>query len=822
VFSRLIDLLRHDIRDAGRSLARRPGFTAVAVLSLAIGIGANTTIFTLVNAVILQDLPVDKPERMVNLYLNQAAFQNGTISYPEFIDLREGTNEVFSDLGAMQLALTQIDRAGGVEMVAVEAVTGNYFRMLGIEAALGRTLQSEDDVSRGGHPVVMLNHAYWRDAMGGDPGIVGREVRLGGRAYTIVGVAPPDFPGTLRGITSVMYAPYVMIEELTGGPMFEERGNHSLFVKARMRPGVTLPQVEVAVAAVGARLREERVEGWDPDNEFAVVPMTEVLLFPPLDPYIAGSAWLLTAVVALVLLLACTNLATFLLARGLDRRREIAVRLALGASRASLVRGLLVETTLLSLLAGSLGVALATWSLQWLLAADLPLPIPVSLDLRLNTTVLLFTMSVSLIASALLGLVPAVQSTRPDLVPALKSDSAGGGRPGHIRWRNGLVIAQLTISIVLLAGAGLFLRSLQQVQAVDPGFGHSPAAVMTFLVPSTRFDADAGRAYVERMLDRFRALPGVEAIGIIDNLHLNPLSSQDSDFNVDGHAPPEDHESFIASRAVVDAGFFGAADIRLLRGRNFADSDLPDTQAVAIISEAMARRFWPDGDAVGRLIRTPSPNVDDLVIVGVVSDAKIRTLGEAPRNTIYRPFSQAFARDITVVARATDNPEGTVLAMLEAGRQVDPNMWVWEVKTMERHLAVMHLAPQLSAFILSAFAALALALSSIGLYGVVSYAMAQRTREVGIRMALGASPSGVVRLLTVDGLKLVLVGAALGLAAAFAVSRLLSGLLFGIGAFDLVTFIVAPTVLGASASLAAWLPARRASRVDPMLAMRAE
>lgn len=790
---------------------------------MALGIGANTAIFTLVNAVILQDVPIDEPERVVNLYLDQAAFfRNGTISYPEYLDLRDGTADVFSDVVAMQYALTQIDQAGGVAMVAVEAVTGNYFPMLGIDAVVGRTLRPEDDVDRGGHPVVMLDYRYWQSAMAADPAVVGRELRLGGRAYTVVGVAPEDFAGTLRGITPALYAPYMMVEALTGGPMFDERGNHSLFVKARMRPGVMLPQVEVSVAAVGARLREERVDGWDPDNQFSVLPMSEVLLFPPLDPYIGGSAWLMTVVVGLVLLLACTNLATFLLARGLDRRRDIALRLALGASRATLVRGLLTETTLLSLVAGGAGAAFASWSLNLLLTADLPLPIPVTLDLGLNWTVLGFTLAVSCVAGALLGLVPALQSTRPDLVVALKSDSAGGGQRRHIQWRNGLVIAQLTISIVLLVGAGLFLRSLQEVQAVDPGFGREPTALMTFIVPSTRFSEDEGRLYVQRLVDRFRALPGVTAVGIIDNLHLNPLNTQSSDFNVDGHIPPVDHGSFIADRAGVDAGFFEAAGIRLLQGRTFAESDLPDTEQVVIISDAMARRFFSEGDAVGRLIRTPNPETDDLVVIGVVSDAKVRTLGEAPRNMIYRPLSQSFGRSVTVVARTSVDPQQTALALLDAGRQVDPGLWVWEAKTMDRHLAVMHLAAQLSAFVLSAFAVLALALSSIGLYGVVSYAMAQRTREVGIRMALGASPGGVVKLLTMEGLKLVFIGGALGLAAAFAVSRLLSGLLFGIGTFDVTTFIAVPLVLGVSASLAAWLPARRASRVDPMLAMRAE
>ena len=467
----LTDDLGRDVRDGVRSLARRPAFTAVAVLSLALGIGANTAIFSLVNAVILPGSPVERPEEVVNLYLHQTSFEFSTLSYPDFEDVRDGTAEVFSDIAASQFVPVPVDGAegvGGVGIVPAEAVTGGYFPMLGIEAVVGRTLLPSDDVSRGGHPVVMLDYRYWRNAFAGDPDAVGRELRVAGRAYTVVGVGPPDFAGSVRGLRPTFYAPYMMVEELLGAPMFDERGNHSLFVKARLRPGVALPRAEAAVGAVAAQLTRDRIENWDPTGRFVLVPLTDVLLFPPMDVFIRAAAWLLMVVVGLVLLLACTNLASFLLARALDRRREIAVRLALGASRASLVRRLLTETTLLSLAAGGVGTGLAVSLLGLLATADLPLPLPVALDLDLDRNVLAFTLGVSVAAGALLGLVPALQSTRPDVADTLKSESAGGGRPGQLRWRNALVVAQLTISLVLLVGAGLFLRSFQQAQAVDP------------------------------------------------------------------------------------------------------------------------------------------------------------------------------------------------------------------------------------------------------------------------------------------------------------------------------------------------------------------
>ncbi len=817
------DDVRRDVRDGFRTLIKRPAFTAVAVLSLALGIGANTAIFSLVNAIILRESPVDRPEEVVNLYLHQASFAYSTFSYPDYEDVRDGTTEVFSQVGGSQFVPAQIDQNETVAGVMAEAVTGNYFPMLGIDAAVGRTLIPSDDVARGGHPVVMLDHSYWQSAFGGDPDVVGTEMRIAGRTYTVIGVGPSSFAGTMSGMTPAFYAPYMMVEELIGSGMFDERGNHSMFPKARLRPGVTLPQAEAAVAAVATQLSEDRIDNWDPAGQFVLLRLSDVLMFPPIDVFIRGAAWLLMVVVGLVLLLACTNLASFLLARALDRRKDIAVRLALGATRASLVRRLLTETTLLSLVAGGVGIVIAVGLLNLLMNADFPLPLGMQLtfDLGLDRTVLAFTLGVSVVAGALLGLVPALQSTRPDVASTLKSETTGGGQPGQLRWRNALVVTQLTVSLVLLVGAGLFLRSFQQAQLVDPGFGREPSALMTFMVPATRFTPDEGRVYTRRLFDRFRELPGIEAIGLIDNLHLTTTSTQSSDFNVDGHEPPSDHGAFIADRAEVDVGFFDAAGIQILRGRGFNDADLPDSQPVAIISDAMAQRFWKDGDAVGRQFRRRGDQ-PPVLVVGVASDAKVRTLGEAPRNMIYLPYSQVFSRFLTVVARTSADPEQTTLALVAAGREVDPDIRIWEAKTMDQHLALMRLPQRLSAFVLSAFGVLALALAAIGLYGVVSYAVAQRTREVGIRMALGAGNGAVVRLMASTGLRLVAVGSAIGLLAAFVVTRLLSGLLFAVDTVDPVTFIGVPVVLGATALVAALLPALRASRINPVTALRTE
>jgi putative ABC transport system permease protein len=824
-----LDTLRRDLRDGVRALTGRPGFTAVAVLSLALGIGANTAAFSFVNAVALRDTGIDRPEEIVNFYTHYVAFAFASVSYPNYEDLRDGTTEVFSAMGASQGLPVSMDEDGRVTVVRAEAVTGSYLPMLGIDAVLGRTLLPSDDVHRGGHPVVMLDHRYWQSAFGGDEDIVGKELRLAGRSYTVIGVGPPDFEGR-RFSPPAFYAPYTMVEELLGSRMFDCRGCAYSLPRARLRPGITLAQAEAAVSAVGTRLTEDRIAGWAPDAQLVLLPLTDVLIHPNDDKGLRQGIWLFMVVVGLVLFLACTNLASFLLARALDRRKDIAVRLAFGASPVSVVRRLLTETTLLSLIAGAVSVVSAHWFLTLLenaqagaeaLPSSMGYSPPATFDLSLDWNVLAFTLGISLLAGVLVGLVPALQSTRTDMATTLKGESAGGGQRGQLRWRNALVITQVAVSLVLLVNAGLFLRSSRQMQSVDPGFGQEPTALMTFKVPSARFTVEEGRVYARLMLDRFRQLPGFEAVGFIDYL---PLSGNvyPTDFNVDGHEPPTDHGAFLAEQAEVDAGFFDAAGIRIVRGRNFTDADRSDSEPVVIISEVMAQRFWQDGDAVGREFRLFGRGLR-VTVVGVASDTKVRALDEAPRNMIYRPYSQQWSSEMTVVARTSADPDQTVRALISAGREVDPDLWVSGATTMTRHLSRRLEGMRGPAFSLLLFAVLAMALAAIGLYGVVSYSVAGRTREIGILMALGADGPRVVRLLAFSsGLKLVIIGVAIGLAIALVTTWLLSGLLLEVHPLDPMTFILVPLVLGATGLLAAFVPALRASRIDPVEALRNE
>ena len=818
-----MDTLRQNLRYAVRRLRQSPGFTLSAVLSLAIGIGANTAIFTLVNAIILRQPPVRAPEELVEVYESSPAREWGNFSNPNYRDVRDGTEGVFTGISATRMVPAQVDIDGGISMFFAEAVTGNYFTLRGIDAHIGRTLLPEDDVAPGAHPVAMLGYGFWQRAFGADPGIVGQTIRIGGLAYTIVGVVPERFTGYFQGMVPAIYAPLMMINQLMPGNLdeLEERGNHSMFATARLRPGVSLPQAQVALDAVSAQLTADRIDEWNPNASFVMVPSTDVILMPSFDRFVRAAAWLLMVVVSLVLLMACLNLASFLLARAVDRRKEIAVRLALGATRRHLVGQLMTETVVLGLLGGAAGIAVSTWLLRALMAADLPLPVPIELDLEPDGLVLGFTLAASVAAGLVLGLIPAWQSTRPDLAVTLKDESAGAGKPGKLSLRNGLVVLQVTASVLLLVGAGLFLRSFQRIQDVDPGFGHAPAGVVQMMIPGTRYTEDEGRRFMDRLRDRVLELPGVEAVGFMDNLHLNVLNTSTIGINVDGVEPPPDQEWHLADRGRVDPGLFEAAGIQLVRGRNFDQArDTVDSQPVAIISAAMAERFWGRLDVTGEMLRRGDD--PDLLIVGVASDTKVRTLGEAPRSFVYLPYSQSYQSFVTIVARTSTDGERTALDVLAAARELDPEIGIWDAKSMAGHLGIMLLPAQLSALVLVAFAVLALALACIGLYGIVSYAVAQRTREVGIRLSLGAEQGAMVWMLMASGLKLVLLGSAIGLALAVLANQLLSGLLFGVGTFDPLTFVTMPSVLIGAAALAAWVAARRAAAIDPATALRAE
>ncbi len=814
-----VDTLMFNLRYAIRRLRQSPVFTLVAILSLGLGIGANTAMFSLVNAIVLRDQPFEDPETLVNVYESASG---ASLSYPNYEDLAEGSTDVFAGLSGTMMTFLQADVEDGVEMLVGEAVTGNYFSLTGVQPALGRLLGDEDHVAPGAHPVVVLGHGYWGRRYGNDPSVVGSEMRLGGRQYTIIGVAPEEYTGIFRGVVTDAYVPIMMYDELLGGGFrqLESRGRHNLLAMARLLPGVTMVQAKAVAGRVENDLREEYPRAWPPERSFTLVSTADLILIPAIDRLLVPAAAMLMIVVGLVLLIACANLASFLLARAADRRKEIAVRLAMGARRRTLVGQLLTETVLLSTLGGIAGVALAVLSLNALLAADLPLPndMRITFDLSLDTTVLTFSVLVSVGAGLLFGLAPALQSTNPDLALTLRDETAGGGRARGAALRNLLVMGQVSASVVLLVGAGLFLRSLDASRNIDPGFGYAPTGILEINVQADRYSEEETQIYLNTLQERIAQIPGVQSVGYTTHLPL-ALGTTILRLEVDGIDPPPDATDHRVDGSRINDEFLAAAGIELLAGRGFDATDVVNGEPVALVNEELVRRFFPQGDAVGRTVRI---NDAETQIVGVTGDTKVRRIGEVQRPYVFLNHRQNFRPAVTILASTSGNADALALEMLSAARALDPEIMIFNSQTMERHLSLMIVAREWGALVVVGFAFLALFLASIGLYGVVSYAVSRRTREVGIRLSLGARTSSVVWMLTGGGMKLVGSGLLVGLIAAAALSQLLSRLLYGVPALDPLTFVGVPVVLGVVALAASWIPARRVTRISPVGALRSE
>ncbi len=817
--------LFRDLRYAARRLRQAPGFTVLALLSLALGVGANTAAFSVVNAILLRRPPLAQPDRLVEIHLSSDNFPFTPFSYPDYEDLERAGGPVFAGIAASKLAAVPHDLGGRIESVLAELVNGSYFPVLGLHPTLGRLLGPEDHVVRGGHAVAVLDYDYWKTSFASDPNVIGREIRLAGRPYTVVGVGPREYAGNLRGLRPSLYLPILMLDQLQAtASELDERWDHGEFLSGRLRTGVTLARARTVVAGFGAAMQRSHPDEWSGNTRVVITPLGDVYVSPSIDGFIVSGAGLLLAVVGLVLLIACANLASFLLVQARTRRREIAVRLALGARRGVLIRQLLTESLLLALLGGAAGVVLARVLLRLLAGADLALPIPVTLDFSLDHLVLGFALAASVVAGMLFGLVPALQATRPDAMESIKSEVVGAeatsrGWRRRITPRGVLVVSQVAVSFVLLVATGLFLRSFRERAAVDPGFGHDPAAIVAFGLQGDRYPTAEGRLFVRRLEEHLAAMPEISAVGVGSNIHLNPLNTSTIDVNVEGFTPPTGQRGFSVDVARVDGGFFGAMGIPLLQGRNFGPQDEAGTPPVAIVNQAMAQRFWPGRDPIGQVFRAEGRT---LTVVGVARTAKIRTLEEPSRPFVYLPFGQDYSSTLWLVARTPGSADRVLPALLEQIRTLDPDLMVFQTRTMNRHLATMLLPARLGALAFTVFSGLALALASVGVYGIVAFALRSRTREIGIRLSLGARPSATVLLLMGSGLRLVTGGVLIGLALSAAGARLLGSFLFGVSAYDPVTFALVPVVLVAVGALAAYLPARRAIRVDPAVALRAE
>ena len=816
-----METILRDLKHASRRLRRYPGFTLIAVLSLALGIGANTAIFSLVEALVFRDTGVAQPEEVMELYLSSPEFPYQPFSIADYRDFERATSSVFTASFGSTLTFAPRDLGDRIETLPAEMVTGGYFPTLGLRPAAGRLFGPEDDVTPAGHAITVLSYDYWQREFNGDAAAVGKELRINGRNFLIVGVAPRDYSGNLRGLEPAVYLPTMMINQLqpSGYDQLNERGDHGTFVRARLRPGVSAAQANAVFTAFVADMKQRYPNEWQQSAQIKTVMLPELIVNPLLDKYILLAAGLLTAVVGLVLLIACANLASFLLAQARDRQREIAIRLAIGAERGALVRQLLTESIALALVGGVAAVGLAK-ALIWLLFnTDLPLPLPVTIDAALNPIVLLFAFGVTIVAGVLFGLVPALQATRADIVSTIKNENTGGPRR-RVTLRDSLVVGQVAVSLVLMVTAGLFLRSMAARQQLDPGFGTEPTAVITLGMSSERYTEEASRQLVQRLEERIQEIPGVQAVGITGNVHLNSLNTQNIELNFDGLTPPEGQRAFAVDYTRVDPGFFSAIGVQIMLGRNFDNSiDRPGAPRVVIVNQNFVDKFWPGQDPLGRTFRNDSVIY---TVVGVASNAKIRTPGEPPRAFVYAPFSQMHTYFVTLLARTTGSAEELMPKVLSTMRELDRDLIIIDAKTMDRHLAIMLLPARLAAIVFGAFASLALTLALVGVYGVVSYAVARRIREVGIRMSLGAKPGEVVQLLMKHGLALVGIGGAIGLIIALLAAQVLRSVLFGVQPIDPVTFTVGPIALLSIGALATWIPARRASRIDPARVLKAE
>jgi predicted permease len=706
-----------------------------------------------------------------------------------------------------------------------ETVSWNLFSVLGIEPEVGRFFVHEEGQAIGTHPVVVLGYDFWQQKYGGDPAVVGQSLRLGGRQYTVVGVAPEDVPGfTAPGLAMDMFVPFMMSQALN----FEGTSNHltertsrSTFIKARLANGVTVEQARAALATLSARQREAYPDAWE-GREFNLLPTGEVSIHPFVDPYLKAVALMLLTVVGLVLLVACTNLAGFLLARASDRKKEIALRLAMGATRWALIRQLLTETLLLGALGGVAGLIVAGWVLQALMAFQPPIPIPINLDVGLDGTVLLFTMGIATAAGLFFGLVPALQSTKPDLAPTLKDESGGlSGRQKRFSLRNVLVVTQVAISMVLLLGAGLFLRSLQGAHGIDLGFDIREGGTVWVMAFGDGMEAEEFAQLSQTIEERTLAVPGIEKVGSAEILPLG-IGFQTRNFDIPGVEPPAGEEHHEIAYNMASRTYFETMGIPMVSGRGFDEQDRPGSEFVAVISETAAREYWPGESPLGRELITPA-NERPYRIVGVAKDTKVWTLGEDYRPYVYVSKEQGTRELGSQIVATGTLPEPQIVAELQRiTRELDTRLVIMEAKTISDHLSIALFPPKMAALLLGVFGALALILACTGLYGTVAFSVSRRTREMGIRLSLGADAGKVIAMVLKGAMSLVLVGTIIGVILSLGLAQAVRGFLYGVGALDPVTFLAVPLILGGVAFVAALVPARRASRVNPVQALKSD
>src|SRR5262245_1297869 len=818
-----------DLKHGARLLTKAPGFTVIAALSLALGIGANTTIFTLINAVLLNPLPVEDPSELVSVWTTDERNQGDQLGFLQlspmnYQDLRD-KNEVFSGLAAHQgIPLNVAVNGGEPQQVFGEIATGNYFSLLGARPIVGRTFSADEDKNPGERLVAVLGYGEWQKRFGGDPSVVGRTMTINGQSFAVVGVMPKGFKGTNAIGAPALWVPYMTYPVTTNGFFLElirPDGRRGLVfnVTGRLKPGVSVQQAEANMKTLSRQLAQE-YPNENGGRGVTIVPLAQATVNPGFRNNLVMAGGLLMTIVGLVLLIACANVANLLLARAAVRQKEIAVRLSLGASRGRLIMQLLTEGTLLALIGGAAGLLLAYWAQGVLWSFRPPFLQADAVDLHPDMRVLLFTIGVSIVTGIVFGLAPAVQASRPDLVVELKEKTgAPSGANRLFSLRNMLVAAQIALSLIALIGAGLFLRSLQHAQRINPGFDAEHLAVMSFDLGAQGYTEERGRQFQQRVLERAASVPGVLAASFGSTVPLFQGGFARTVF-LEGQDTSDRRAGKLVQISVVSNHYLETLAIPLMRGRALSAIDQPNTPASVVINETMAKRFWPEENAIGRRFKCFGQQNFNQVI-GIAKDSKYNFIGEEPTPFIYQATTQIYPPQLSLFVKAA-RPEAVLGTVRGEVQQLDRNLPLTGVFTLTEIFDQSLWAPRMGAWLLAVFAGLSLVLAVIGIYGVMAYSVNQRRRELGIRMALGASRSDVLRLVVGHGLRLTLIGVACGLVASFAASRLVATMLFDVGPTDVVTFVAVPALLAFAAIGASYLPAQRATRIDPMVALRDE
>jgi predicted permease len=829
----MLDAVLKDVRYAARGVGRSPGFFTVAALSLGLGAGVNTAMFSLVDSLLFRPLPVTSPDTLVDVFTTGGdGDEYATSSFPDFEDLK-AQNTVFSDMTGYSPMLAPLNLGDRSRIAFGQVVTSNHFSMLGVKPLLGRMLASGDD-RPGADRVVVLSHRMWQREFGGDRTVLGRTLTLRGLAYNIVGVAPASFLGVIPMLAPELWLPIAHVEEVepagitdavaspTGRTRLERRGTRWMFVKGRLKPGVSAAQAQAHVALIGRQLEAAHPQT-NRDRKLSAIPTEDVrLLVPQAGTVLSiGAAGLMT-IVGLVLLIACANVAGMLLARASARGREIGVRLAVGASRRRLLQQLLVEGLLLGVLGAATALVCAWAVLRSLLAVELPLPVDVPLDVRLDVRVIMFALSVAVVSGLLASLVPALRVSRPNLVQDLRGDDPSARRAGR-RWalRDSLVAAQMALSVVLLVVAGLLSRSLGASERASVGFEPHGLAALAFDTDMVRYTPERGLQFWRDALARVRAMPGVVSAGLVSPTLPFTLNFNQTEMQIDNRTYVEGQRAETIENVTISPGYLDTLGVKLLAGRDVSATDVDGAPGAILVNETMARRYWPGESALGRTVRLVR-NARVFRVAGIVADHKRHGVLEAPSPFVYFAEAQPSTRYNFVLARTAGDALALVAAMKRELLAMEPGLVFLGAQTMEQNMAATLVPARVGAWLATAFGALGTLLAATGLYGVIAFSVARRTREIGVRMALGAEPSGVLAMVMRQGLGLVATGLAIGGLLAVGTSFVLRSVLFGVTPLDPWAWMLALLVLVVASGIANAVPARRAMRVQPLTALRTE